>query len=187
MAEKPQTEGVVDTHIQVPSPLRAAPQPNPAKNTNAHDDIAIETQPQLQLPNYIQEEKPKPFNTNTANENNVPQIVQEQGPQLVTPLHMLTEHPTWIDCPACKRRTLTRTDREGSGMQVIAGFLLCLVCVCLACLPCIGHWCENIHIYCSSCNARVATIPHDGPIQLAPIGSSRLQPTAYNSRGPRQQ
>ncbi|KAI0012825.1 hypothetical protein F4779DRAFT_534743 [Xylariaceae sp. FL0662B] len=171
MAGKPQTEGIIDNGVQTPSPLRAAPQPDATKTTIQHEGIIIDNEPQLV--DHIQEKNPHSLNTK------MPPIVREQDPQMVTPLHMLGEQPTWIDCPACRQRTLTKITKEASSMQTIAGLVLCLFCVCLACLPCINHWCENINIYCSSCNARVATIPHDGQIQVMPVISSGQQPSAY--------
>ncbi|KAI1771049.1 hypothetical protein F4818DRAFT_430967 [Hypoxylon cercidicola] len=108
-------------------------------------------------------------NSNTPNDGKGPRISVGPNAPVVTPLHMLTEHPTYIDCPFCRQCTMTRTTREGTSTQTLAGVVLCCICVCLACLPCIGGWCENVNIFCSSCNSRVATLPHDGPIQLAPV------------------
>ncbi len=36
----------------------------------------------------------------------------------VTPLNQLGDRPQWIDCPFCKRRTLTRLDKDGTPMQM---------------------------------------------------------------------
>lgn len=54
MAENSQVEGVIDTHIQVPPPVRAAPQPDLTKKENEQDTIQINTQPPI--PNIIVEE-----------------------------------------------------------------------------------------------------------------------------------
>ncbi|KAI0096584.1 hypothetical protein GGR51DRAFT_28540 [Nemania sp. FL0031] len=109
---------------------------------------------------------------------------QQQHPQqLVTPLHALTEAPAWIDCPFCQRRTQTRSTRQGDSQQVLASILCCLVCVCLACLPSMAGWCENINIYCSNCGKQVAMIPHDGMIQVTPAPAPTGPGNSNNNNG----
>ncbi len=53
---------------------------------------------------------------------NTPQQQSPMTPQHpvagVTPLNQLGDRPQWIDCPFCKRRTLTRLDKEGTPMQM---------------------------------------------------------------------
>ncbi|KAI1089236.1 hypothetical protein F5B19DRAFT_467977 [Rostrohypoxylon terebratum] len=127
----------------------------------------------LKVENFIQDENiilsgPTPSTTIQSME---PTIVREQDPPKVTPLENLTETPAWIDCPSCNRRAMTRISKEGTTMQTVVGFLLCLCCVCLTCLPCLCGWFENTDIYCTSCGIRIATIPVDGPIQLAPVAA----------------
>ncbi|KAI0179657.1 hypothetical protein GGR52DRAFT_208119 [Hypoxylon sp. FL1284] len=90
------------------------------------------------------------------------------APPMVTPLHLLSDEPALIDCPFCKQRAMTRIATEGSSTQTLAGVVLCMLCICLACLPCVAGCCENVHIFCTSCNNRVATILHDAPIMVAP-------------------
>ncbi|KAI6080657.1 hypothetical protein F4821DRAFT_265677 [Hypoxylon rubiginosum] len=109
------------------------------------------------------------LNSNVLSDDKGPQISTGPNPPVITPLHMLTEKPTRIECPFCRQRAMTRVTKEGTSTQTLAGVVLCLFCVCLACLPCVGGWCENVNIFCSSCNNRVATIPHDGPLSLAPV------------------
>ncbi|KAK3402411.1 hypothetical protein B0T20DRAFT_346455 [Sordaria brevicollis] len=110
---------------------------------------------------------------------------QGQQPHLVPgviPLENLNgEMPQWIDCPFCQRRTQTRVDKEGSSMQILTGFLCCLVCVCLACVPCMAGWFEEYHYFCSGCNKRVACRA-DNSIQV--FGPQTIVPSKYASRGP---
>ncbi|KAI0379482.1 hypothetical protein F5Y04DRAFT_259799 [Hypomontagnella monticulosa] len=99
MAEKPQTEGVIDTQPTVqPSPMRDAPLPGIPKNVN--EQQGSRGGPQPQLADLIQDEDSNIPRMETNKE--LPQIVQERDPPMVTPLHMLTPNPTWIDCPSCK-------------------------------------------------------------------------------------
>ncbi|EQB59212.1 hypothetical protein CGLO_00429 [Colletotrichum gloeosporioides Cg-14] len=123
-----------------------------------------------------------------------PPVEQEKGAdhkpgppmiQGVTPLHMLGGKPQPIDCPFCMRRTMTIVDTEGTGMQMLAGALCCLLCVCLTCVPCIAGWYEDTHYSCGNCHKRVATRPYDGPIQvfgphgqMFPMVPSQYEPIA---------
>ncbi|KAI1379206.1 hypothetical protein F4677DRAFT_361692 [Hypoxylon crocopeplum] len=188
MAEKQQTEGIVESHVQTTSPVQAASQPVVARNGNEQDDLIISSPPQAA--HLVHEGYSSP--PNAVKGNNAPQYAQAPGPQRATPLHMLTAQPTWIDCPSCGRRTLTKTTTEGTSMQAVTGVLLCLFCVCLACLPCMCGWFENVHVYCSSCNFKVATILHDGPVvtygqpqqQQYPQQQQPQQPPAYSASAP---
>ncbi|KAI1407948.1 hypothetical protein F5Y13DRAFT_115371 [Hypoxylon sp. FL1857] len=156
MTEEPQVEGIVDADVQSSPPPRPAPKVV-TRDKNEREGIVVHNQPKLA--NIIQEEY----------SSNVPPIIVEPDAPHVTPLHQLNEFPTWIDCPYCKKRTMTKITKEDTSMQMVVGLVLCLFCVCLACAPCLCGWFQNTHIHCSSCGARIATIPHDGPIQLAPI------------------
>lgn len=109
----------------------------------------------------------------------MPPIVSEPEPQMVTPLQRLTATPTFIDCPFCLQRTQTNVSTEGTSMQTIAAALCCLVCVCAVCLPYACHWFEDTHIYCSRCKARVATIPHDGHIHIYQPNDPAMVATIY--------
>ncbi|KAK2736255.1 hypothetical protein CKAH01_18923 [Colletotrichum kahawae] len=104
----------------------------------------------------------------------------------VTPLHMLGDKPQPIDCPFCMRRTMTIVDTEGTGMQMLAGALCCLLCVCLTCVPCIAGWCEDTHYSCGNCHKRVATRPYDGPVQVfGPHGQMfPMVPSQYEPMAP---
>lgn len=48
----------------------------------------------------------------------------------------------------------------------VVGAVLCLVCICLACVPCIAGWFENVEYRCSRCRALVATRKNDGPLEV---------------------
>ncbi|KZL80456.1 litaf-like zinc ribbon domain protein, partial [Colletotrichum incanum] len=108
---------------------------------------------------------------------------QKSAPATVTPLHMLGDAPAFIDCPFCQKRAMANTSKEGTGMQVLAGALCCLLCVCLTCVPCLAGWCEDTHYSCSNCHKKVATRPYDGPIEVFgpqphAVVPSRYQPVA---------
>ncbi|KAI1103392.1 hypothetical protein F4804DRAFT_310302 [Jackrogersella minutella] len=162
MADKAQTEGITDANTQTHSQIQASENPDRIEIERGNNPATT----QLQLADLIQEEYSSP--QRPARDNRGPQIIREKDPPNATPLQQLTENPTWIDCPFCKKRTKTKVTKEGTATQSLVGFILCLCCVCLACLPCMCGWFEITYICCSSCNARVATIPVDGPLQLAP-------------------
>ncbi|KAI1660527.1 hypothetical protein F4813DRAFT_350208 [Daldinia decipiens] len=132
MAGNSQFEGVIDTHIQAPPPVRVASQPDLTKYEDKQDTIQTNTRPPI--PGIIVAEPSKPPNM-AARDDKPPQVIQGQDPPMVTPLDRLDKYPQWIDCPACKRRTRTNVTEEGGGMQIVVGALLCCVCPCLACLP----------------------------------------------------
>ncbi|GAW23121.1 hypothetical protein ANO14919_126710 [Xylariales sp. No.14919] len=135
--------------------------------------------PPTSLPlNMIQEENTKLSNTPVA--DNVPQVVIEGNPRMVTPLHRLTEDPAWIDCPFCKNITKTSVTKKGDSQQTLAAVICCLIFLPLVCVPGLCGWCENIHIFCSECRREVATIPHDGSIQVMAVGQEQgLVPSKY--------
>lgn len=101
------------------------------------------------------------------------------APQMATPLTSLTATPTTIDCPFCHQRAQTNVTTDGTSMQHMAAALCCLVCVCGVCLPYMCHWFEDTHIFCSRCKARVATIPHEGHIQVYQPNGPTVAATTY--------
>ncbi|KAH9227930.1 hypothetical protein K456DRAFT_1765521 [Colletotrichum gloeosporioides 23] len=132
---------------------------------------------------------------NVGQTTTTPPVEQQKGAdqkpapptiQGVTPLHMLGDKPQPIDCPFCMRRTMTIVDTEGTSMQMLAGALCCLLCVCLTCVPCIAGWCEDTHYSCGNCHKRVATRPYDGPIQVfGPHGQMfPMVPSQYEPMAP---
>ncbi|KAK4187728.1 hypothetical protein QBC35DRAFT_221251 [Podospora australis] len=84
------------------------------------------------------------------------------GTVLVTPITQMGEQTQLIDCPFCLKRTKIRVHKEGTAMQVVTGVLCCLLCVCLACVPCLAHWFENTEYYCATCNKKLAEETDDG-------------------------
>jgi DNA-directed RNA polymerase subunit RPC12/RpoP len=93
----------------------------------------------------------------------------------VTPLHMLSDKPSQIDCPFCEKRTMVKIHKVGTSMQAVVGVILCLFCIFLACLPCLCGMFENTEYFCSNCNQKVAQRPHDGPIQtFAPQSDANM-------------
>ncbi|KAL2116209.1 hypothetical protein VTJ04DRAFT_10464 [Mycothermus thermophilus] len=105
-------------------------------------------------------EQPAPVRDLPAN----PAAPQQEQVQLVTPLEQLGDSPAWIDCPWCHRRTKTVVRTEGTTKQIFAGILCCLLCVCLACVPCIAGWFEDTIHSCGECSRTVATKPEGGGI-----------------------
>ncbi|OHF01195.1 hypothetical protein CORC01_03510 [Colletotrichum orchidophilum] len=140
--------------------------------------------PAREMPaNLVQLEQPAtPL---AAQQQGGPTITPLANPLTVTPLHMLGDGPQWIDCPFCNQRTQTVITKEGTAMQMVAGALCCLFCVCLACVPCIAGWCENMHYSCARCKNRVATRPYDGTIQVfSPQVGGGDVPTKYATVAP---
>ncbi|KAL0939645.1 uncharacterized protein CTRU02_206255 [Colletotrichum truncatum] len=165
--------------------VAAVQQPAPTHERDA--TTAATTQetspaPATDLPTNLNAHSMAPPTNEKGNQSAALPPVMIQG---VTPLHMLSDSPQWIDCPFCQSRTTTVVDTEGTSMQILAGALCCLVCVCLTCVPCLAGWCEDTHFSCSNCRQRVATRPHDGPIQvfgpqgpIYPMVPSQYEPVA---------
>lgn len=100
--------------------------------------------------------------------------------QKVTPLHMLHKKPGYIDCPFCRKRSITSVSKIGTSMQTLAGVVLCLLCVCLTCLPCWAGWFENIEHRCANCGNLVLRRLHDGPMEtFGPETHPQSVPSRY--------
>lgn len=84
------------------------------------------------------------------------------GQIIITPLNQIGERTQWIQCPFCLQTSKIQVRKEGSTMQVVAGVLCCLLCVCLACVPCLAHWFEDTEYRCATCHKIVATENYDG-------------------------
>ncbi|KAG9242184.1 hypothetical protein BJ878DRAFT_184669 [Calycina marina] len=105
------------------------------------------------------------------------------SPQMVTPLNMLKNQPVYVDCPHCHTRAITMVETHGEGMQFACGALLCLVCICLAPLPCCLHWFEETNISCSNCKRQLANMDSEGNTHVTPLGPA-LQPSQFASQAP---
>jgi hypothetical protein len=76
-------------------------------------------------PPAIPEKDPAPSYTEATREGQAtnqnpmkPETTGQARPEMVTPLNRLRAEPTWIDCPFCKRRAMTKTNKEGTSMQM---------------------------------------------------------------------
>ncbi|KAK3901833.1 hypothetical protein C8A05DRAFT_34493 [Staphylotrichum tortipilum] len=157
-------------------PVLAAPIPEEIEPVAAVPPPAYSKQPVPTSPDAIQQEVnpvPVPVKDLPSDPAQVPKQLpmSPNGPQPqpavgVTPLSRLGDNPQWIDCPFCEHRTMTRLRKEGTPMQMIAGIVCCLFCVCLACVPCLAHWFEETYYYCSRCNKQVAKRNEDGHITV---------------------
>ncbi|KAJ8133305.1 hypothetical protein O1611_g318 [Lasiodiplodia mahajangana] len=85
-----------------------------ADETTKHDDGPA---PPTSLPQALIQEERNIAPTVTPIADNTPHVVEERNPPMVTPLNRLTEKPTYIDCPFCKTRSLTRIEKEGDSQQ----------------------------------------------------------------------
>ncbi|KAG9251777.1 uncharacterized protein F5Z01DRAFT_266098 [Emericellopsis atlantica] len=104
--------------------------------------------------------------------------------QKVTPLHLMSEVPEWVDCQMCQQRTRTRIEKKGEGMQFLTGALLCLVCICLAPLPCCLHWFEQTNWYCDKCGKQIATRTPESPVHVLPPPHALSVPSQYGGQQP---
>ncbi|KAH7629663.1 hypothetical protein B0T09DRAFT_134640 [Sordaria sp. MPI-SDFR-AT-0083] len=138
-----------------------APQQAPVQQKEEREEVS-QPPPAYQPPTKMEQPQPQP----------VPGVV---------PLTQLGGGPQWIDCPFCRRRTQTRVEKDGGGTQVLVGFLCCLVCVCLACVPCLAGWFEEWNYYCTGCGQRVACKKDD---HLQVFGPTTIVPSKYASGGP---
>ncbi|KAI0158125.1 hypothetical protein GGR57DRAFT_35924 [Xylariaceae sp. FL1272] len=122
-----------------------------------------------QLTTTVCRDTPKPIAPPVV--DYVSQVVELQNP--VTPLWRLGPDPTYIDCPFCHNRAITRIVKarccEHTCQSRLAGAVCHFVCICRTCMPCLAGRCKNCTIYCTSCGNKVALIPRDGPVRvLAP-------------------
>lgn len=99
--------------------------------------------------------------------------------QKVTPLHLLSDRPEFVDCQMCEQRARTRVEKKGEGMQFLTGALLCLVCICLAPLPCCLHWFEQTNWYCDKCGKQIATRTPESPVHVLPPPHALSVPSQY--------
>lgn len=163
------------------------PQQSQRQQPNQHQAVPCEPQPthnhvpgqgtvvEHQLPSYEQA-------------NNAPTVQPPAGVTpgqavgRVTPLNQLSNTPQWIVCPFCHRCTKTTVRQEGESTQIIVGAVLCLVCVCLACLPCMLHWFEDTVWHCSECKNKVAMRRNEGAIEI--FGPARVEYSQYAHQRP---
>ncbi|KAK0617712.1 hypothetical protein B0T14DRAFT_525723 [Immersiella caudata] len=174
--DKPQPETVAPqtTTAQLPAPDPPAYYAAPTAPTPAQGEIQVVAPQQpfaAQDPAQQQPQQPdqqQPFaHSYPAKAAEAMNPHAPGGVPLVTPLEMLQgEAPQYIDCPWCYQRAPATAQRHGTSMQFLTGVLCCLICVCLACVPCIAGWFEETEYRCSSCKRMVAKRGDDGAIQL---------------------
>ncbi|KAK8079638.1 hypothetical protein PG997_007456 [Apiospora hydei] len=105
---------------------------------------------------------------------------QLQAPGYAVPLHCLGDLPAIVDCPFCHHRVLTQTIENDSSMTLLTGLALGFACICLACLPCLGGWFQDVDHYCPVCKQRVAFSPYGKQTQVFfPAGPMMPQQQQY--------
>lgn len=127
---------------------------------------------------------------------------QQSSGAMVTPLERLGDHATQVDCPYCKRPTMTRVVENDSTMTMsvtsflsfpsyatiltafsrVTGVVLCLICVCLACVPCIAGWFQEIDHFCTQCGKQLTHRPSDGPVQIIAPNNVSQVPSQYHGQ-----
>ncbi|KAI1117715.1 hypothetical protein F5Y14DRAFT_321150 [Nemania sp. NC0429] len=173
MSQNAQSQEISLAEIQRPPPAYTE-----GNQTLAHQDIISKDGPApVELPAHItQDGNPGGYVSHSK-----PQATSEGDQRMVTPLTALTAAPTWIDCPFCHTRARTKTEEEGQGAQMCCGFVLCLIFLPLACIPCLFHLFEKTVVSCSACNRAVATIHHEGPIELHAPDKAVQRPSQYQN------
>ncbi|KAK3380784.1 hypothetical protein B0H63DRAFT_192961 [Podospora didyma] len=139
-----------------------------ANNQQPHTQQPYTQQPYTQQPQQVYNQQPQQTGPATAQQGQV---------AAVTPMHLLSDHPQWIDCPFCHHRAQTRVEKVGTPMQAVAGVLCCLLCVCLACVPCMAGWFEETHYFCTACKQKIAVRSDNGVLQQ--LGPQVLVPSQY--------
>ncbi|KAI9690618.1 MAG: hypothetical protein M1820_009975 [Bogoriella megaspora] len=149
----------------------------------AQDEVPSSTEMKALPPGAIQKADPVKLATPAVVEPNTnPTPVPEEGVPLVTPLHLLGDHASPIDCPFCNRRTMTNVIKTESIATVLTGALCCLLCICLTPIPCMLGWFEDVDHYCTGCGQKVTTRPYDGPVVvLQPTGNEVVRSQHANS------
>ncbi|TRX92856.1 hypothetical protein FHL15_006262 [Xylaria flabelliformis] len=113
MAEIQQTEGIIEVQKR-----DASAQPEITRTPDEKLNPDGPAPPTSLPPNMIQEEKTKHLSVLPA--ANVPRVVEEGNPRMVTPLERLTPQEAWIDCPFCQHTAKTRITSEGDSQQTLA-------------------------------------------------------------------
>ncbi|KAK8128613.1 hypothetical protein PG984_009721 [Apiospora sp. TS-2023a] len=130
----------------------------------AREDPIAPAQPQQQqTPQHQYQGKEQQPPQQFPNNGPMPQM---QAPGYAVPLQCLIDLPAIVDCPFCHHRVLTHTVENDSSMTLITGLALGFACICLACLPCIGGWFQDVDHYCPVCKQRVAYVPYGKPAQI---------------------
>ena len=167
-----------------PSPAPAA---SPAPPSYSHHDPNGPARPEAYATLLLIANLPSPTDILHSAYQQHPQPGYAQQPTYVTTLARLQDQPELVDCPFCHKQAMTRVAKEDSSMTMVAGGLLCLVCICLTCLPCMLGWCQNVDHYCSACGKQLTHKPHDGIVQLteaAKEAQNRMGLAAGQQRGP---
>jgi len=116
--------------------------------------------PQISTPYVNAATKPPPIKspsigTSDLNVQRKPKIPFHPNPLYTTPLSEIDTHPTYVDCPWCNSRSLTRVEKEnGEGTQKVAR-ILSLFLVVPYILPYAFRWCQDLGHYCESCGSKI--------------------------------
>ena len=69
-------------------------------------------------------------------------------------------------------------------MTIITGIGIGCLCICLACLPCMMGWFQDVDHFCTNCNQRVAMVADGRPAQA--IYPQENVPQQYKMGAPHQ-
>ncbi|KAJ3251237.1 hypothetical protein HK103_002566 [Boothiomyces macroporosus] len=79
-----------------------------------------------------------------------------QAPMYVAPA-VFGEFPQPITCINCKQQGVSMTEKVMGAAGWVAVFGTCLVCCCLAWVPCVIDTCKDTNHRCSNCGMLVGT------------------------------
>ncbi|KAK8051017.1 LPS-induced tumor necrosis factor alpha factor [Apiospora rasikravindrae] len=133
--------------------MSSAQQEAVAQPAQTREEPITPAQPHQTTTQHQYQSKVQPPQQPPPNDGSMPQL---QAPGYAVPLQCLGDLPAIVDCPFCHHRVLTQTIENDSSMTLLTGLALGFACICLACLPCLGGWFQDVDHYCPVCKQRVA-------------------------------